>query len=112
MGVFFSFLFSSFSRRVRVRSRADAIPSPAAAISQEPEKFEAHFSKYLAEDFDPTELEDNMDAVLEAIRENPVHEKKARSKPADAKSWKPKKLTYDERKAALKKKLEAIVASA
>jgi len=79
---------------------------------EEPEKFEAHFSKYLAEDFDPTELEDNMDAVLEAIRENPVHEKKARSKPADAKSWKPKKLTYDERKAALKKKLEAIVASA
>ena len=49
-----------------------------------------------------------MDAVLEAIRENPVHEKKARSKPADAKSWKPKKLTYDERKAALKKKLEAL----
>ena len=81
-------------------------------VSQEPEKFEAHFSKYLAEDFDPTELEDNMDAVLEAIRENPVHEKKARSKPADAKSWKPKKLTYDERKAALKAKLEAIVADA
>lgn len=29
-------------------------------------------------------------------------EAKARSKPADAKTWKPKKLSYDERKANLK----------
>ena len=53
-----------------------------------------------------------MEGVLDAIREDPVHVKKARSKPADAKSWKPKKLTYDERKANLKAKLEAIVADA
>ena len=79
---------------------------------EEPEKYEAHFAKYHAEDFDPTELEDAMDGVFEAIREDPVHEKKARSKPADAKSWKPKKLIYDERKANLKAKLEAIVADA
>ena len=79
---------------------------------EEPEKYEAHFAKYHAEDFDPTELEDAMDGVFEAIREDPVHEKKARSKPADAKSWKPKKLTYDERKANLKAKLEKIVADA
>ena len=37
-----------------------------------------------------------------AIREDPVLQKKERSKPADAKSWKPVKLTYDERKANLK----------
>ena len=53
-----------------------------------------------------------MEGVLEAIREDPVHVKKPRSKPADAKSWKPKKLTYEERKANLKAKLEAIVADA
>jgi len=79
---------------------------------EEPEKFETHFAKYLAEDFDPTELEDAMEGVLDAIREDPEHEKKARSKPADAKAWKAKKLTYEEKKANLKAKLESIVAAA
>lgn len=37
-----------------------------------------------------------------AIREDPAAEKKERKKPADAKNWKPKKLTYDERKQKLK----------
>ena len=77
-----------------------------------PEKYAEHFAKYIAEDFEPVDLEEAMEGVLDAIREDPVHVKKARSKPADAKSWKPKKLTYDERKAALKAKLEAIVADA
>ena len=53
-----------------------------------------------------------MEGVLEAIREDPEHTKKARSKPKDAKVWKAKKLTYDEKKANLKAKLEAIVAAA
>ena len=44
---------------------------------EEPEKYEAHFAKYHAEDFDPTELEDAMDGVFEAIRED-RHEKGAR----------------------------------
>jgi large subunit ribosomal protein L5e len=79
---------------------------------EEPEKFQEHFRKYLSEDFDPTELEDNMEGVLEAIREDPEHTKKERVKPKDAKSWKPVRLTYDERKAAVKLKLEAIVAGA
>ena len=78
---------------------------------QEPEKFETHFAKYLEEDFDPTELEDAMEGVFDAIREDPEHEKKARSKPADAKSWKAKKLTYEEKKANLKAKLESIIAA-
>ena len=53
-----------------------------------------------------------MEEVFEAIREDPVHTKKPRSKPADAKSWLPKKLTYDQRKAALKAKLEGLVKNA
>lgn len=40
--------------------------------------------------------------VHTAIREDPAAEKKERKKPADAKNWKPKKLTYDERKQKLK----------
>ncbi|MDA9099085.1 hypothetical protein N9L76_09155 [bacterium] len=79
---------------------------------EEPEKYQEHFSQYHAADFDPTELEDAMEGVLDAIRDDPTHTKKARSKPADAKSWLPKRLTYDERKANLKAKLEKIVADA
>lgn len=40
--------------------------------------------------------------VHEKIRENPILGKKERSKPDEAKSWKEKKLTYEERKAKLK----------
>ena len=57
-------------------------------------------------------MENSVRPWLQAIREDPEHEKKARVKPADAKSWKPVRLTYDERKAAVKLKLEAIVATA
>merc|ERR1712205_247375 len=68
---------------------------------EEPEKFEQQFAKYLAADFDPTELED------------PVHEKKERVKPADAgRLFKLPKLTYEEKKANLKAKLEALRAAA
>jgi large subunit ribosomal protein L5e len=76
---------------------------------EEPEKFEAHFKKYLDNDFDPTELEDAMDAVHEAIREDPTYEKKERVKPADAgRLFKLPKLSYEEKKANLKAKLEAL----
>ena len=80
---------------------------------EEPEKFEAHFAKYLSEDQDPTELEERMEEVFEAIREDPEFTKKERTKPKDAgKLFKIKKLTYEERKANLKKKLEAMRAGA
>ena len=40
--------------------------------------------------------------VHTAIREDPAPQKKERSKPSETKLWKPKKLTYDERKQKLK----------
>jgi hypothetical protein len=40
--------------------------------------------------------------VHEAIRANPLQEKKARNKPAAAKRWQPAKSTYEERKERLK----------
>jgi len=79
---------------------------------EEPEKFQEHFKKYLDEDEDPTELEERMEEVHEAIREDPSFEKKERTKPDSAQSWKQKKLTYDEKKANLKEKLEKLVAAA
>jgi Ribosomal L18 C-terminal region len=53
--------------------------------------------------------------VHEAIRENPVREKKAREAPAKkGTSWpgKLRKLTYDERKAALKERLAQLMEDA
>jgi len=80
---------------------------------EEPEKYEQHFAKYLAEDFDPTELEDVMEDVHEAIREDPTFTKKDRVKPADAgRLFKLPKLSYEEKKANLKAKLEALRAAA
>jgi len=75
---------------------------------EEPEKYESHFSQFLANDQDPDELEELYPTVHEAIREGPVHEKKARSKPKDAKTWKLKKQTYEEKKASLKARLIAL----
>jgi len=77
---------------------------------EDPEKYQTHFAKYVAEDLDGDGLEDMYKSVHSAIRENPVMEAKARSKPADAKTWKPKKLSYDERKANLKTKLAELQA--
>ncbi len=80
---------------------------------EEPEKFEAHFSKYLAADQDPTELEELYEEIHDAIREDPSFTKKPRSKPADAgKKFKLPKLTYEQKKANLKAKIEALRAEA
>lgn len=47
--------------------------------------------------------------VHEAIRANPLAEKKSRSKPSEAKRWQPAKLTYEERKERLKEKLATLM---
>ena len=44
----------------------------------------------------------------EAIRANPMPEKKERKKPAESKKWQQPKLTYEQRKEGLKKKLAAL----
>jgi len=75
---------------------------------EEPEKYEAHFAKYLAEDQDPDELEELYPTVHEAIREDPSFEKKERETPSEKKRWKMQKLTYEEKKANLKERLLAL----
>eukprot|EP00239_Pterosperma_sp_CCMP1384_P010833 CAMPEP_0197866334 /NCGR_PEP_ID=MMETSP1438-20131217/44153_1 /TAXON_ID=1461541 /ORGANISM="Pterosperma sp., Strain CCMP1384" /LENGTH=293 /DNA_ID=CAMNT_0043484893 /DNA_START=421 /DNA_END=1302 /DNA_ORIENTATION=+ len=75
---------------------------------EEPEKYESHFAKYLAADQDPDELEELYPEVHSKIREDPVHEKKARSKPSDAKSWKMPKMSYEQKKKNLKERLIAL----
>ncbi|BDA49617.1 60S ribosomal protein L5 [Coccomyxa sp. Obi] len=71
-----------------------------------PEKYQTHFSQWIAAEIEPEDIEELYKSVHEKIRENPIAEKKERTKPEKAqKKWKPTKLTYEERKAALKAKL-------
>jgi large subunit ribosomal protein L5e len=76
---------------------------------EDPEKYNSHFAKYIEADLNEDTLEDKYAEVHAAIRENPVAEKKPRSKPSEAKRWQPVKLTYEQRKANLKEKLSALM---
>lgn len=75
---------------------------------EDPDKFKKHFSKYLEEGLDADSLEDMYLEVHQAIRENPAVQRKERTKPAEKKIWKPRKLSYEEKKANLKAKLLAM----
>jgi len=72
------------------------------------DKYHTHFKQALAEDLDADSLEDMYKEAHAAIREAPIAEKKERKAPGESRSWKPKKLTYEERKASLKKRLQAL----
>jgi large subunit ribosomal protein L5e len=72
------------------------------------DKYHTHFKVALAEDVDADSIEDMYKEAHAAIRANPVAEKKERKAPGEKRTWKPKKLTYEERKANLKKRLQAL----
>jgi len=76
---------------------------------EEPEKYQAHFSKYIEAGVEVGEMEDMYKEVHEKIRANPMAEKKPRTKPADAKNWLPTKISYEERKERLKAKLATLM---
>jgi len=79
---------------------------------EDPEKYNTHFKAYLDADLDADAMEDKYAEAHAAIRANPLAEKKARTKPApgSAKQWHVRKLTYEQRKEALKERLAAIAA--
>ena len=72
-----------------------------------PEKYQTHFKAWIDAGLDPDGIEDLYKEVHEAIRADPLAQKKERSTPDEKKKWKAAKLTYDERKAALKARLFA-----
>lgn len=75
---------------------------------EDPDKYKKHFSKYLEEGLDADSLEDMYRKVHEAIREDPSPQRKERTKPSEKKLWKPRKLSYEQKKANLKAKLVAM----
>ena len=81
-------------------------------IEEDPEKYQSHFAEYLKNGIEPDGLEEMYESVHEAIREDPAPAKKeAKSQPkSGTKQWKPRKLTYDQKKENLKQKLAALMA--
>jgi large subunit ribosomal protein L5e len=75
---------------------------------EDPEKYNRHFAGYIDEGLSADDLEELYTKVHAAIRANPLADKKARSKPAEAKRWQPAKSTYEERKERLKAKLATL----
>ncbi|KAK9838155.1 hypothetical protein WJX81_004978 [Elliptochloris bilobata] len=70
-----------------------------------PEKYQTHFKAWIDAGLDPDGIEDLYKEVHEAIRADPMAKPKERTKPDEKKKWKAAKLTYDERKMALKHRL-------
>jgi large subunit ribosomal protein L5e len=77
---------------------------------ENPEKYKAHFSQYLKAGLNADNLEETFAKVHAAIRAKPEQAKKARKNPGAKKAWKQPKLTYEQRKEALKAKLIALSA--
>eukprot|EP00271_Cylindrocystis_brebissonii_P022658 TRINITY_DN87_c0_g4_i1.p1 TRINITY_DN87_c0_g4~~TRINITY_DN87_c0_g4_i1.p1 ORF type:complete len:334 (+),score=97.60 TRINITY_DN87_c0_g4_i1:78-1004(+) len=75
---------------------------------EEPEKYQSHFASFLAEDLDADSLHDLYESVHKAIREDPSVQLTEKKKPEEPRSWKMKKLTYEQRKASLVKRVEAL----
>lgn len=75
-----------------------------AMKEEEPEKYEAHFSRYIKAGVEADGLEDLYTKVHAAIRADPEAKKKERKAPAASKAWKESKLSYEARKEKLKAK--------
>ena len=78
---------------------------------EDPEKYQVHFAEYLKNGIEAEDLEDLYTSVHEAIRADPVAQKKERKAPAEGKRWKEVKLTYEQRKENLKAKLAGLMGS-
>jgi len=74
----------------------------------EPEKYQLQFSSFIKGNVDPEDLENLYKSAHAAIRANPEVEHTKKNAPSERKSYKMKKLTYDERKANLIKRLNAL----
>ncbi|BBN08946.1 large subunit ribosomal protein L5e [Marchantia polymorpha subsp. ruderalis] len=74
----------------------------------EPEKYQSHFSYFIKEGLEPEALEKMYSAAHEAIRADPSLKHTEKKAPAEKRTWKMKKLSYDERKANLVARLKAV----
>ncbi|KAL8137164.1 hypothetical protein V2J09_003165 [Rumex salicifolius] len=78
----------------------------------EPEKYQSHFSEYIKKGVEADDLEELYKKVHAAIREDPTAKKSDKEPPKQHKRCNLKKLTYDERKASLIERLNALNSAA
>lgn len=84
------------------------VPDCQLLKEDEPEKYQSHFSGFIKEGVEAEDLADMYTKVHAAIRADPAIQKTEKKAPAEKRKWKIQKLTYDERQAALVKRLNAI----
>ncbi|KAK4268093.1 hypothetical protein QN277_024796 [Acacia crassicarpa] len=81
-------------------------------MEDEPEKYQSHFSEYIKQGLEPDGLEEMYKKVHAAIRADPTVKKSEKEAPKEHKRFNLKKLTYDERKARLVARLQALNSAA
>ncbi|WOK96500.1 hypothetical protein Cni_G05207 [Canna indica] len=80
-------------------------------MEDEPEKYQSHFSEYIKGGIDAENMEEMYKKVHAAIRANPTAVKSTKKPPTEHKRFNLKKLTYEERKAKLIQRLNALNSS-
>ncbi|XP_020261453.1 60S ribosomal protein L5 [Asparagus officinalis] len=80
-------------------------------MEDEPEKYQTHFSDYIKEGIEADDMEELYKKVHAAIRADPTLVKSTKEPPKEHKRYNLKKLTYDERKARLIERLNALNSS-
>ncbi|CAA2985830.1 60S ribosomal protein L5-like [Olea europaea var. sylvestris] len=78
----------------------------------EPEKYQSHFIEYIKKGLDADGLEEMYKKVHAAIRADPTQKKSEKQPAKEHKRYNLKKLTYEERKAKLIERLNALNAAA
>ncbi|KAL0322760.1 UNVERIFIED_CONTAM: 60S ribosomal protein L5 [Sesamum angustifolium] len=81
-------------------------------MEDEPEKYQSHFGLYVKKGLEPDNLEELYKKVHAAIRADPIAKKSGKQPPKEHKRYNLKKLTYEERKAKLIERLNALNAAA
>ncbi|OAY71719.1 60S ribosomal protein L5 [Ananas comosus] len=81
-------------------------------MEDEPEKYQSHFSEYIKRGIDPDDMEGLYKKVHAAIRADPTMVKSNKPAPTEHKRYNLKKLSYEERKARLIERLNALNAGA
>ncbi|XP_047339132.1 60S ribosomal protein L5-2-like [Impatiens glandulifera] len=74
----------------------------------EPEKYQTHFSEYIKNGIEADGIEELYKKVHAAIRAEPIQKKSEKQPPKERKRFNLKKLTYEERKAKLIERLNAL----
>ncbi|XP_039811235.1 60S ribosomal protein L5-1-like [Panicum virgatum] len=78
---------------------------------EEPEKYQSHFSEYIKKGIEADDMEALYKKVHAAIRADPTMAKSTKQPPKEHKRYNPKKLTYEQRKASLVERLNALNSS-